>query len=382
MLLATSYASLWVELAGMTFFLYFARAFTGCKPWLFWTPSHGQHIYMTGLWAHSGLILPNFPILRSWFSTSGKFWFSGIVASNTMRGWRSVVAVLDKQTSIIMPHPENPPPRNRPTPLGENRKSQHKNSSCVCVRAKQSDITIEKCSRCAINRRRSLCPTPKHLPPRTPTPNPSQNTPEANVRKMLCWARKNSPRHAFPCSGSSVCARLHHVRGNNKVMASNYPQIHPNTHSSKHKGPRSEHARDRVVAVVVAVAVVDAIPCAANISEQARWETSNPRYVRTLGNVCWVFATPVLPSMPPKDAWNLHTDVIGIAHIAGRIVDLTVPHEVSTVLWSWLCSTKYGRWEWPGCLGTGRNHQPNHRNLTYLENLQVFLSHLCWSPCF
>ena len=185
------------------------------------------------------------------------------------------------------------------------------------------DITIEKCSRCAISRRTSLCPTPKTFHPETSPQSPPKTPPKPTYAKCCAGQEKTAPGMLFPCSGSTVWARLHHVRGNSKVMASNYPQMHPNTHSSKHKGPRS-------VAVVVAVAVVDAVPCAANISEQARWETSNPRYVRTLDNVCWVFATPVLLSMPPRDAWNLHTDVIGIAHIAGKIVDIAVPmgHEI------------------------------------------------------
>ena len=43
---------------------------------------------------------------------------------------------------------------------------------------------------------------------------------------------------------------------NNKVTASNYPQIHQNTHSLKSKGPRSKHAHGLVVAVVVVVVVV------------------------------------------------------------------------------------------------------------------------------
>ena len=135
--LATSYASLWVELAG--------------PPWLFCILPEPSEVANPGFsgrrrtantstWPVFGLIQGSFCLIFQSFevdSTSGKFWFSGIVASNTMRGWRSVVGVLDKRASLC-PTPKTLHPETAQHPPGENRKSQHKNSSCVCVRAKQS----------------------------------------------------------------------------------------------------------------------------------------------------------------------------------------------------------------------------------------------------
>ena len=189
-----------------------------------------------------------------------------------------MVGVLDKRASLCpTPKTLHPETAQHPPVKTENHSTKTVRAY-ACVR-NSPDITIEKCSRCAISRRTSLCPTPKTFHPETSPQPPPKTPPKPTCAKCCGGQEKTAPGTLFPCSGSTVCARLHHVRGNSKVMASNYPQMHPNTHSSKHKGPRS-------VAVVVAVAVVDAVPCAANILEQARWETSNPRYVRTLGNVC------------------------------------------------------------------------------------------------
>ena len=63
-------------------FLYLAKAATQvASPGL----SKSRRTASTSIWLVFGLILPNCPILRSWFLLLAKFWFSSIISSNNFR---------------------------------------------------------------------------------------------------------------------------------------------------------------------------------------------------------------------------------------------------------------------------------------------------------
>ena len=112
-----------------------------------------------------------------------------------------------RQTSIIMPHPENPPPRNRSTPPGENRKSQHQKQfvrmrACETVRTSPSKSVVGVLQA----DERHYAP-PQKPSTQKPHPKPPPKHPRSQLAQNAVVGKKKQPQARFFLAVEALCAR-------------------------------------------------------------------------------------------------------------------------------------------------------------------------------